>query len=350
MIEIAECKNVRINDITLRNSPGWTLRPVACDSVFIHRIKIRNPIYGINTDGIDPTCSQNVFISDCDINTGDDNICLKSENPYGQMRVSKNIVITNCILSGCCNGFKIGTGTRGGFENITFSDSVIFNNDVPLKERLVSGIAIEMVDGGWVDGVLVSNIRMQNVRTPLFVRLGNRGSGQERKTPGKLRSVMISDVHATGAILTSSITGLPDHPPEQITLANVRIETMEQGKAEWTKSAVPELPEKYPAARMFGRLPSYGLYIRHAAGVQIDGLQVHSKAEDPRPMLTCDDVQDLWMDRIRGGSAAKSTEGFWIFETSGTRLYEAPWLPRTPWPTRAFRARTRRTLHCSVMN
>ncbi len=310
MVEMVECRNVHIENVTLQNSPGWTLRPIACDSVFIQRVKIRNPIYGINTDGIDPTCSQNVFISDCDINTGDDNICLKSGNPYGPLRVTKNIVVTNCVLSGCCNGFKIGTGTRGGFENITFSNSVIFNNDVPLKERMVSGIAVEMVDGGWVDGVLVSNVRLQNIRTPLFIRLGNRGSGQQVKTPGQLRNVVISDVHAVGAILTSSITGLPGYPAERITLNNVHLETVEQGKAEWTNREIPELPEHYPAARMFGRLPSYGLYIRHVKDIAMSGLRVHSNTEDPRPMLTCDDVQELTMDRIGGGSAAKSTAAF----------------------------------------
>ena len=310
MVEIAQCKNVRIEDVTLQNSPGWTLRPIACDSVFIQRVKIRNPIYGINTDGIDPTSSQNVFISDCDINTGDDNICLKSESPYGDLGVTRNIVVTNCILSGCCNGFKIGTGTRGGFENITFSNSVIYNNDVPLKERLVSSIAIEMVDGGWIDGVLVSNIRIQNARTPIFIRLGNRGSGQKVKTPGRLQNVTISDVHATGAILTSSITGLPDHPAQRIALNNIHIETAEQGKSEWNRLEIPELPEKYPAARMFGRLPSYGLYVRHASQLEVSGLQVRSTAKDPRPMLTCEDVQNMSIDRLGGSSAAEQSEAF----------------------------------------
>jgi len=106
----------------------------------------------------------------------------------------------------------------GGFENITFSNSVIYNDDVPLNARAVAGIAIEMVDGGLVTGVVISNVRMQRVRTPIFIRLGNRGNGQRVLTPGKLRGVMIDNVHATGAILTSSITGLPGHDLEDISL------------------------------------------------------------------------------------------------------------------------------------
>ncbi|MEO7142607.1 MAG: glycoside hydrolase family 28 protein [Bryobacteraceae bacterium] len=295
MVELVECRNVRMEGVTLANSPGWTLRPIACDSVFIRGIRIRNPIYGPNTDGIDPTCCQNVFIADCDIATGDDTICLKSENPYGgPVRVSKNITIANCVLTSCCNGFKMGTATRGGFENIAFTNSVVYNNDVPLNQRVIAGIAVEMVDGGWVDGVVISNIRMQNVRTPIFVRLGSRHGA------GRLRGVMISNVHATGAILTSSITGVPGHAVEDVTLDNIRIDTVEGGKAEWAALNVPEKIESYPEARMFGRLPSYGIYCRHAAGLRLRNVQVNARVADPRPLLACDQVEDLDADALNG--------------------------------------------------
>src|ERR1035438_10216651 len=250
MVEFFNCSNLRIENVTLANSSGWTLRPVECDTVLISGVKIRNPVIGPNTDGIDPTCCRNVFIADCDIKTGDDAICLKSESPYGKMGVTKNITITNCALTCCCNGLKFGTATRGGFENVTFSNSVIYNEDVALNARVISGIAIEMVDGGWVEGVVVSNIRMQRVRTPIFIRLGNRGGGQRTPTPGRLRGVSINNLRATGAILTSSITGLPGHDIEDVALTDIRIETEEGGKAAWIGD-VPELPASYPEARMF---------------------------------------------------------------------------------------------------
>ena len=77
---------------------------------------------------MDITGCQNVLITDCSVDTGDDAICLKSENPYGsEPRLLKNIVVTNCHLTTCCNGFKFGTSSEGGFENITFSNSVVCN-------------------------------------------------------------------------------------------------------------------------------------------------------------------------------------------------------------------------------
>jgi len=306
MLEFFNCTNLRIEDVTLENAPGWTMRPIECDGVTIRGIKIRNPVIGPNTDGIDPTCCRNVFIADCDIATGDDAICLKSESPYGQLGVSKNITITNCVLTCCCNGLKFGTATMGGIENVTFTNSVIYNDDVPLNARVISGIAIEMVDGGWVTGVVISNVRMQRVRTPIFIRLGNRGHGQSNPTPGRIRGVMIDNVHATGAIVTSSITGLAGHDVEDVSLTNIRIDTEEGGKQEWTSRTIPELPPQYPEARMFGRLPAYGFFCRHVSGLKLDDVQIVAAAPDMRPAVHCDDVKDLRVDRLTASAPASS--------------------------------------------
>jgi Glycosyl hydrolases family 28 len=293
MVEFYNCNNVHIQDVRIENSPGWTLRPIQCDNVFIRGISIKNPVYGPNTDGIDPTCCRNVFISDCMIDTGDDAICLKSENPYGDaVQASKNITVTNCVLTGCCNGFKMGTATRGSFENVVFSNSVIFNEDVPLSERIISGIAVEMVDGGSVEGVLISNIRMQRVRTPIFIRRANRAPRPDG-TPGTLRGVMIENVYATGSILTSSITGLPGFDVQDVTLSNIRIDSDEAGQADWVSRQIPEVPKGYPEAHAFGRLPGYGFYCRHVTGMRIRNVEFKAATAEERPAIFCDDVKDL---------------------------------------------------------
>lgn len=300
MIEFCNCKNLRIEDVRIENSAGWTMRPINCDNVYIHGIRIKNPIIGPNADGIDLTCSQNVFISDCLIETADDAICLKSESPYGgEPRVSKNITITNCILTSCCNGLKIGTATRGGFENIVFSNSVIFNEDVNFKQRVIAGLALEMVDGGWIDGILISNIRMQRVRTPIFIRRGVRHAGRDG-TPGKVRGIMIENVHATGSILTSSITGLPGFRVEDVTLSNLRIDSDEGGPAEWADEKVKENEKSYPEARMFGRLPAGGLYCRHVEGLRLRDIDFRGTPKEARPTIICDDVQSVEIDGLKG--------------------------------------------------
>lgn len=290
MIEFAQCRNVRISGVTLKNSSGWTLRPVACETVVIDGVRIRNPNYGVNTDGMDITASRNVFVSNCDIETGDDAICLKSENPYGELLPTKNITITNCVITTSCNSFKLGTASHGAFENIVFSNSVLYADaSSPMYTRSSGGICIEMVDGGSIDGVVVSNIRMQNVRAPIFVRLGER----HKKEGTFLRNVLIEGVDASGAIVSSSITGVPGLRPSDITVSNSRIRTVEQGQVGWVDREIPEVADKYPEARMFGRLSSYGFFVRHADRVRLRDVQVITDQPDERPAIVCDDVDDV---------------------------------------------------------
>jgi hypothetical protein len=177
---------------------------------------------------------------------------------------------------------------------------VIFSERVELRARVISGIAIEMVDGGWLEGVVASNIRMQNVRTPIFIRRGNRNRGARPDAPpGLLRGVMIDNVHATGSILASSVTGLPGFDVEDVTLSNIRIDSEEGGRVEWADLEVPEVPKAYPEAHMFERLPSYGFYCRHVDGLRMRGVEFGTVASEARPAIICDDVKRLDIDGLR---------------------------------------------------
>jgi hypothetical protein len=325
MLEFHNVTNLRIEDVRIENSPGWTLRPMACANVFIRGITIRNPIQGLNVDGIDLTCCRDVSISDCHIATADDAICLKSEDMYGNaIGVSRNITIANCTLSGCCNGLKFGTSTYGGFENVTLSNCVISNGDVPINQRVIAGIAIEMVDGGYVDGVTISNVRMQRVRSPIFIRLGARHAATTSRPAvdvgrGRsfIRGVSIDGLHATGSIMTGSVTGQPGNPVEDVSISNLRVDTDESalfGPAAAAAAVgrpvpeVPELPRAYPEARMFGHLPAHGLYARHVAGLRLRGVEFRAPPAEVRPAVVAEDVDGLDVDGLRstaltGGAA-----------------------------------------------
>jgi len=290
MIRFASCRRVRVKGVRLENSAGWTLHLLNCDDVQIVNTTIKNPVYGPNADGIDITGCQNVQVSGCSIDTGDDAICLKSENPLGpEPLLVKNITVTNCSLSTCCNGFKLGTSSEGGFENIVFSNSVVHNNAVPLGERVISGVALEVIDGGWIDGVEVSGIQMQRARTPIFIRLGNRKRANDYSQHG-LRNVVIENIQASDTVLASSITGLPGDEVHGITLRNIRIESMMPSRPEWLGRDVPEKESAYPEARMFGMLPTWGLYARHVRDLRLDQLAFTASAPEQRPTVLFDDV------------------------------------------------------------
>ncbi len=311
MVLFANCRGVRVDGIRLENSPGWTLHLLNCDDAQVTGITIANPVNGPNTDGIDVTCCQNVTISGSNIATGDDAICLKSESPPGtEPRVVRNVTVTNCTLSTCCNGFKLGTSSEGGFENIVFSNSVIQNGAVPLAERVISGVALEVIDGGWIDGVEITGIQMQRTRTPLFIRLGNRKRVHDYAQHG-LRRVVLRDIEATEAVLASSITGIPGDMVEDITLSNVRLQSVLEVKGKLDGSNVPEKESAYPEARMFGMLPVSGLYVRHARNLHFDHLDFSATRDESRPTLMFDDVEGVHVTNlestpVRGNSPVVS--------------------------------------------
>ncbi len=299
MLEFVNCQRLKIQDVRIENAPGWTLQIVNCDNVDIHGIAIKNPVNGPNTDGIDVTGCQNVTVSNCSIDTGDDAICLKSENPYGpEPRLLKNIVVTNCHLTTCCNGFKLGTSSEGGFENITFSDSVVYSANVPYRKRVISGVALEVVDGGWIDGVIVKNIRMQRTRTPIFLRLENRKHVHDYPQRG-LRNVNIENVEATEALLASSMTGLPGMEIRNVTLSQIRVNNVLQSQPEWVGRSVPEKESAYPEARMFGMLPASGLYVRHARELRLNDVAFTAPRGESRSTIIFDDVVGARLAKVQ---------------------------------------------------
>jgi hypothetical protein len=129
---------------------------------------------------------------------------------------------------------------------------------------------------------------MRNVRAPLFIRLEQRTS----KEGSFLRNVQMQDIDAQGAIVTSSITGVPGLRPSDITISNSRFHTVEQGRADWAQREIPEVADKYPEAWMMGHLPAYGFYMRHADRVKMQNVECRADSPDGRPAIVCDDVED----------------------------------------------------------
>ena len=250
MIRIINCRNVLVSGITILNSPMWVQHYMACEDVNIEGITVNSRV-NHNNDGIDIDACNMVRISNCDIVSGDDAIVLKSTAD----RPCQNVVVTNCLISSNCNGFKLGTESNGGFRNITFSNSTIYDNKL-------GAIEIQMVDGGSNERVSITNITMNNVGAAIFIRLGNRARPFQINMPkpgmGKLSDVIIANIQASSVgKVGCSITGLPSFPVKNITLQNIRITFQGGGKKELAAVEVPEHAQKYQGFYMFGILPAY---------------------------------------------------------------------------------------------
>jgi hypothetical protein len=350
-IALKRCNDVQIRGIRTLNSPNYAISLLGTDNVVIDSVTILNAF----ADGIDPDACRNVRISNCHIESHDDAIVPKTSFSLGEHRASENITVTNCYLATIAQCFKLGTESGGDFKRIAVSNCVMAG--LAPEAPAVGGIALESVDGAHIDGVVVSNITMVNVRAPIFLRLGNRGRDMATPVPGSFRHVSISSVVATNATLTSSITGIPGHPIEGVTLSDVRI--MYRAGEIFTANLgeVAEQIAVYPAPRMFGPLPAYGLYVRHADDITLRN--VHLSYEDDYcritttdrsqiswskeavpapsapgnagPALVCDDVSKLTIESF----ASRASEGHPVVRFANVR--EAMLLgSRAPEKTGAF--------------
>jgi hypothetical protein len=281
------CRNVWISDVSIKDSPMWVQHYLGCENVSIRNIEVRSRV-NQNNDGIDIDCCDRVRISDCDIWSGDDAIVLKSTAD----RPCREVAISNCILSSACNALKMGTETNGGFENIAISNCTIY-------DTRLAAIALEIVDGGTMDRVAISNITMKNVGAPIFVRLGDRArpfqEGGPRPSMGRMRNLTISNVEATGCSRTGcALAGLPGHPIENLTIENVRLSFAGGAGNQDGALEVPEHPDKYPEFHMFGRvLPAYAFFARHLKNLKLRNVESGFAEKDGRPALVCEDVDGL---------------------------------------------------------
>jgi hypothetical protein len=132
---------------------------------------------------------------------------------------------------------------------------------------------------------------MDNVVSPIFIRLGNRGRGMDKPAPGSLKNISIQNVVAHGASLASSITGVENGRVQNVTIDGLNV-TGAGGVAARDLN-VPEAAAKYPDPDLFGELPALALYGRHVDGLTLRNVKVHAAEPDGRPAFVLDDVTHL---------------------------------------------------------
>jgi len=83
---------------------------------------------------------------------------------------------------------------------------------------------------------------------------------------------------------------VPGHPVEDVRLADIQLHSRGGADSAAARREVPEMPDDYPEPMLFGMLPSWGIYVRHATGVRMHDIALHLLAADRRPAITLDDV------------------------------------------------------------
>ena len=309
LIEFRHCDGIVVKGVTIKDGLDWIQNYKSCSNIIIDSISVISNVMW-NNDGIDLVDCRKVRVTHSFINADDDGICLKSENAQGRC---EDIYIADCTIRSSASALKLGTASHGVFSNIRVRDLKIY-------DTYRSAIALETVDGATLEDIDIRNITATNTGNAIFLRLGRRN---RRAPAGKLRRVYIGNVRVEVPagkpdkgyemegppvdephnIFPASITGLPDHPVEDVTLEDIEV-TYPGGASKDTAyrssdslSLVPEREEAYPEFSMFGELPASGLFVRHAKGLRLKKVRFIYKRKDFRPAFVFDDVSGLVIDQ-----------------------------------------------------
>ncbi len=310
-IALKLCRNVTLRDLTIYRGGHFAILNTGVEQLTIDNLRIDT-----NRDGINVDSCRNVRISNTIVNSpNDDAIVLKSSLALGYARPTENVTITNCQVSGFDLGttldgtfgrtqerapdrdgptgrIKLGTESNGGFRNIAISNCTF--------ERS-RGLAIETVDGGLLEDVVVTNLAMRDiVSSPLFIRLGNRARGPEGTKVADLRRVTISNVSVVNADprYASIVSGIPGHPIQDVQLSNIKIVYQGGGTKEDAALDPQELETAYPEPSMFGTLPAFGLFARHVKNLTLSNVELSFAKDELRPALVLGHADGVTLDRV----------------------------------------------------
>jgi len=303
LLRFIQSRDITVSDITLKNSGCWMQHYLACDRLRIEGIRVYNR-NNYNNDALDLDGCHEVIVHGMMADSDDDGITLKSTSP----RLCEDIRIADCVVSSHCNAVKLGTETNGGFRNINIS-GIVVKPSADQQEKFFgqwigsSALSLEIVDGGVLENVSVSDMTVEGTEAPIFIRLGNRGRGyQYASAADDLQSATLIPITHVGTIngirlqhiqirhagaMGCSITGLPGHPIENVWLSDISIQhkggVMEKELPQIAETVKDEKEKAYPESTMWGNLPAKGFFVRHARNIQFHNIQVLTEQPDARP-------------------------------------------------------------------
>jgi polygalacturonase len=318
LCRIVDSRNVLIEGVTFRNSPMWTVSPLACDNVTISRITVVNPPDSPNTDGINPDSCRNVRISDCHVDVGDDCITIKSgkeDEGRRQLRPCENITVTNCTLEHGHGGVVIGSEMSGNVRNVTITNCVFVGTDRGIRIKARRG------RGGVVEDVRASDLVMDRVLCPIVLNLfygcgawddpkvTDQGPQSVNAGTPRFRRLRFSNITARGIQYAAAyMMGLPEMFNEDVIFENCSFFMDPNCTVGGSPAMAPGVPDHCRAgviARNIKRLTLRNLDISDQLGpaitvsgakdLQLTDITLRTPVDGPLVVL-----QDIHGGRVRG--------------------------------------------------
>ena len=331
IIYFRSCRNILVSGVTIRNAAAWVQTYDQCKNLRVDSVTVDSRAFW-NNDGIDIVDCDSATITNSYIDAADDGVCLKSHDPN---KICQNILVRNCTIRSSASAVKFGTASLGGFRNIRLINNKVF-------DTYRSAIALEAVDGGFIENVEVDSLQVLNTGNAIFLRIGERVAGKK----GQLKDIRFKNISVevaaskadSGYAYEGPIEDMPRNISPAIIIAgltgamitnvlfnDVDIKHPGGGNAMLAKvslnelDSIPEKPAAYPEFSMFKELPAWGIYIRHASEMQFNNVRLTCAKKDYRTPVVLDDVHhsEFRSTVVKGPGNKKS---FYQYRTSGLVL------------------------------
>jgi hypothetical protein len=300
MFVLSECKNLLFRDVTVKDSPMWTIHVADSDGVDIIGVRILNGISYANNDGIHCTSSRNIHISDCHISAGDDGICVTGFGP--KKGVADNVTVSNCTIQSRSSGIRVGYGDNS-IRNCLFQNLVIYGSN--------RGLGVFSRDRGDIENIQFSNITIET-----RMHTGHWwGHGEpihvsavpiyENVVSGEIRNVRFTDITArseSGIV----VHGLKEKPIKNLNFRDVRL-TFLPSPLSATYGGNFDLRPTFDKAWAIFKHDIPGLFGRYVNGLKIEGFDLEwigPAADYLTHGIEVEDFEDLVIDGFKGKQAA----------------------------------------------
>lgn len=278
LVKLTRCRRVLLDGPTFRNSAAWNVHLLLCKNAVVRNVRILNPWYSSNGDGLDLDACRNVLVEQSHFDCGDDAICIKSgKDEAGRKRrvACENIDIANVEVVHGHGGVTVGSEMSGGVRNVRVRNCIFRGTDIGLRFKSCRG------RGGVVENIEVSNVAMHDIRHEAisinlyYMVREHRPEPVSERTP-VFRGMQFRNITCEGAARAIELRGLPEMPVERVVMEGVRM------RAE------------------------HGALVQDACDVTLRDVQL---AVAKSPALQCHNVSNLRLDNVSGDGPVETPQG-----------------------------------------
>ena len=294
-IFLSRCRNIRVQNVRVQNSPCWTVHPYYCEDISFLNLYINNPSDSPNTDGLDPESCKNVLVLGTVISVGDDCMAIKSGKYYMSLKhhkVTEDVIIRNCLFERGHGSVTVGSEAAGGVRNVRVSRCIFDGTDRGLRIKTRRGRGERSV----LDDILFENIIMDGVHMPFTVNMfyfcdpdghsdyvQNQAPAPVDEMTPSIGTIAGRNINCTGvsACMLCGV-GLPESPIGRLSFENIRLEFLPEDQ---------RTPERPVMMDNFDEMSGRSIYAKNVRELILKNVEIKGSADNAPELINVEKAE-----------------------------------------------------------